>query len=64
MKITREDLDFARKVIVEKIDLDGKFVPKADYEMSGKMLQWFLAFAFSEGKEAAKWKKKEANRAR
>lgn len=48
-KTDRQAKDFARKVIVEKIDNEGKYVHDAVYEMTGKQLLEYLAYAYKGG---------------
>jgi len=45
----KASLEFAKRMIREKIDGEGKFVAGANYEMSGQQLREYLAFAFREG---------------
>lgn len=56
MKPETEDRHFrnrslkrAEKVIEIKIDLEGKYVPDANYELSGKALREALAYAYRLG---------------
>jgi hypothetical protein len=47
-KLGPEALVFAEELI-EKIDLEGKYIADAQYELEGKKLKQYLAFAYSEG---------------
>lgn len=45
-KTTKQAKDFARKVIIDKIDGEGKFVSDAIYEMTGKQLLEYLIYVY------------------
>lgn len=46
--------DFAKDLIRRVIDAENKYVPDAQYEMSGKHLVEYLAHAYESGRESAK----------
>lgn len=43
---------FALELIKEKIDCEGKYLPGSQYELPGKQLKEYLAFAYAQGVRA------------
>lgn len=46
---SRRSLEFAHKMIREKIDSEGKYQPEAFYQLTGRQLREYLAYAKDEG---------------
>lgn len=49
-RLSKEALAFALRLIKARIDEEGLYVPDAGYELSGRQLREFLAFAFDNGR--------------